>query len=58
MTLACRLGRHQWVRRVEQGESYTVCAVCGKPPSRTRSSIRRGSGGLDADLTPAEKANR
>jgi hypothetical protein len=30
--LACRLGRHEWTTRVEKGESYTVCAVCGKTP--------------------------
>jgi len=28
--LACRLGRHDWTTRVEEGESYRVCAVCGK----------------------------
>jgi hypothetical protein len=28
--LACRLGRHEWTTRVEGGESYKVCAVCGK----------------------------
>jgi len=26
----CRIGRHQYVTRVEGGEEYTVCAVCGK----------------------------
>ena len=31
--LACRLGRHQWTTRVEGGERYKVCAVCGKTPS-------------------------
>jgi hypothetical protein len=30
--LACRLGRHDWTTRVEGGESYKVCAVCGKTP--------------------------
>ena len=28
--LACRLGRHDWTTRVEEGESYRVCAACGK----------------------------
>lgn len=28
--LACRLGRHQWTTRVEGGQSFEVCAVCGK----------------------------
>ena len=28
--LHCRLGRHRWTTRVERGESYTVCAACGK----------------------------
>ena len=30
--LACWLGRHDWTTRVEGGESYKVCAVCGKTP--------------------------
>jgi len=30
--LACRLSRHEWTTRVERGESYKVCAVCGKSP--------------------------
>ena len=30
--LACRLGRHDWTTRVEEGESYKVCAACGKEP--------------------------
>ena len=30
--LACRLGRHDWTTRVEGGESYAVCAACGKSP--------------------------
>ena len=30
--LACRLGRHDWTTRVEGGESYKVCASCGKTP--------------------------
>ena len=29
-TLACRVGRHKWSTKVEQGETYTVCAGCGK----------------------------
>ena len=28
--LACRLGRHDWTTRVEEGEEYKVCAACGK----------------------------
>ena len=30
--LACRLGRHDWTTHVEEGESYKVCAACGKSP--------------------------
>jgi hypothetical protein len=30
--LACRVGRHDWTTRVEGGESYKVCAACGKSP--------------------------
>jgi hypothetical protein len=26
----CWLGRHSWVTRVENGESYTACSACGK----------------------------
>jgi hypothetical protein len=32
--LSCRLGRHAWTVRVNQGESYKVCAACGKTPRR------------------------
>jgi hypothetical protein len=36
--LACRLGRHEWTTRVEEGESYKVCSSCGKsPPGSGRS---------------------
>jgi hypothetical protein len=31
-SLACWLGRHTWEDRVYEGDSYMVCAVCGKPP--------------------------
>ena len=30
--LACRLGRHEWTTRVEEGETFKVCAACGKTP--------------------------
>jgi hypothetical protein len=36
--LACRLGRHEWTTRVEEGESYKVCASCGKTPPDSRRS--------------------
>ena len=36
--LACRLGRHEWTTRVEEGESYKVCASCGKSPKGSRRS--------------------
>jgi hypothetical protein len=39
--LACRLGRHDWTTRVEEGESYKVCAACGKTAP---DSPRPGSG--------------
>lgn len=29
-------GRHKWETHIEQGESYKVCSVCGKPPRRGR----------------------
>jgi hypothetical protein len=25
--LACRFGRHEWTTRVEEGESFKVCAA-------------------------------
>jgi hypothetical protein len=34
--LACRLGRHDWTTHVEEGESYKVCAACGKLPREPR----------------------
>lgn len=34
--LACRVGRHDWTTRVEEGESYKVCAACGKSPPDSR----------------------
>ncbi len=36
--LACRLGRHEWTSHVEEGESYKVCASCGKTPQGSRRS--------------------
>ena len=36
--LACRMGRHEWTTRVEEGESYKVCASCGKTPQGSRRS--------------------
>jgi hypothetical protein len=50
--LACRLGRHDWTTRVEEGESYKVCASCGTtaPDSRRSApeSERRGLIGEEA----------
>jgi len=51
--LACRLGRHEWTTRVDEGESYKVCAACGKsqresePPGQQRKPPGHGleSGG-------------
>jgi hypothetical protein len=53
--LACRLGRHDWTTRVEEGESYKVCAACGKSsrePAYSRSEgqqgrLREGDKGMD-----------
>jgi hypothetical protein len=37
--LACWVGRHTWTTRVEQGESITVCAACGKTPRGGKGDI-------------------
>ena len=37
--LSCWIGRHAWTTRVEQGESYKVCSVCGKPELPANSQI-------------------
>jgi hypothetical protein len=42
--LACRLGRHDWTTRVEEGESYKVCAACGKSQ---REPGQQGHGVID-----------
>jgi hypothetical protein len=34
MRMMCWIGRHDYVTRTESGESYTVCAECGKAGSR------------------------
>jgi hypothetical protein len=36
-SLACWFGRHTWEMRVHEGDTFKVCAVCGKSP--------RGGGG-------------
>jgi hypothetical protein len=38
-TLLCWVGRHAWTTRIEHGEKYSVCSVCGKSASGTRKSI-------------------
>ena len=45
--LACWIGRHTWVTRVEQGASYQVCSACGRP-------ARGGKGDIEgADQFPS-----
>jgi hypothetical protein len=44
--LACRLGRHEWTTRVEEGESSKVCAACGKTPPSA------GYPGSDQEVPP------
>ena len=60
--LACRLGRHEWTTRVEDGESWEVCAACGKT-RRThlrqgRSMSRPQTGGLQKVAGPLEARRR
>jgi hypothetical protein len=52
--LACWLGRHAWTIYVEGGESYKVCAACGKSPrepgpprQQGQQPDAEGSGGRD-----------
>jgi hypothetical protein len=40
--LACRLGRHDWTTHVEEGESYKVCAACGKSERVPRGKKQEG----------------
>ena len=54
--LACRLGRHDWTTHVEEGESYKVCAACGKSPREPREPgplyqgvVESGESGAEAD---------
>jgi len=28
--LSCWVGRHSWTTRIEKGEEFSVCSVCGK----------------------------
>jgi hypothetical protein len=35
------LGRHEWTNRVE-GETYKVCALCGKTPHVPRGKKQEG----------------
>jgi hypothetical protein len=37
--LSCRLGRHSWTTRVEEGESSKVCAACGKTQRKRSKSV-------------------
>jgi hypothetical protein len=31
-SLACWVGRHRWTTRIEHGEEYNICEVCGTTP--------------------------
>lgn len=37
-----QVGRRDWTTRVEEGESYKVCAACGKLPCASRGKKREG----------------
>jgi hypothetical protein len=32
--LSCWIGRHSWTTRIEKGEEFSVCSVCGKQSGR------------------------
>jgi hypothetical protein len=53
--LACRLGRHDWTTHVERGETYKVCAVCGKTPPDSASPGSRERFGGAADEPATDK---
>jgi len=52
-SLACRIGRHRWATRIEHGEGYNICEVCGTTP-RSRAFVQGGdqaiAGGLGYKL--------
>ena len=37
-----QVGRHDWTTHVEEGESYKVCAACGKLPRASRGKKQEG----------------
>jgi hypothetical protein len=37
-SLACMIGRHRWTTRVEEAETYEVCAACGATSRDSRGS--------------------
>jgi hypothetical protein len=42
-TLACRLGRHDWSLRIEEGSTYIACAACGIPDTADGRTMTRSS---------------
>jgi hypothetical protein len=38
--LACRVGRHAWTSRVEEGQTFMVCGVCGKEKDQSGRGIQ------------------
>ena len=56
--LACWLGRHEWTARLEQGQSYTVCASCGSEPRRRRGNQRETEALSVSDHAEANWAKR
>ena len=56
--LACWLGRHEWTTRLEQGQSYTVCASCGSEPRRRRGNHRETEALSVSDHAEANWAKR
>ena len=34
--LACWIGRHKWELRIDHGDEFKVCAVCGRSPRPRR----------------------
>ena len=56
-SLACWFGRHTWVTRTYEGDTYRVCAVCWKTP-RGEGDGKRPSSSGDPHLDPGAQPHQ